>query len=89
MSSSLHVECVDCDTPAFHVENEHFVIEKKEEHVEEKKEDEYSYLKISHILFNLKEKIFEISENNKNIKIQETEHPDKYQIVIDIYKDIE
>ena len=46
MTSCLHVDCVNSDTPTFHVESEHFTIEKKEEVREEKKEEE-SYEKIS------------------------------------------
>ena len=46
--SNNEVNCVDSETPTFHVETEHFTIEHKEkdEEVEETKEDE-NYEKIS------------------------------------------
>ena len=46
VTATLQIECVDSDTPTFHVETERFTIEKKEEVIEEKKEDE-EYEKIS------------------------------------------
>ena len=46
VTATLQIECVDSDTPTFHVETERFTIEKKEEVIEEQKEDE-EYEKIS------------------------------------------
>ena len=46
LTSTVYVPCIDSDTPTYHVENEHFTIEKKEETVEEKKEDD-GYEKVS------------------------------------------
>jgi len=50
VTSSLQVDCVDENTPTFHVENEHFTLEKREEPEEEKKEESYEKVSILDLL---------------------------------------
>jgi len=49
--SNLEVNCVDSSTPTFHVENEHFTLEKKEkEEIVEDKEESYEKISILDLL---------------------------------------
>lgn len=50
VSSSLYVNCVDSNTPTYHVETEHFVLEKKEEPIEEIKNESYEKVSILDLL---------------------------------------
>ncbi len=50
VTSTLSVSCIDKDTPTFHVEEEHFTLEKKEEKNEEVKEEGYEKVSILDLL---------------------------------------